>query len=127
MGKEESTWTIDTERCFCSFVIRKNREGWNDDAIRLSEKSERGSVLVKCDEVNKTRAVQWNDNKVVSLTSTLGLSGAAETKRRVGSELKTFNTDPNMREHQKFMQGVDRCDQLRGSSGGFAKREHFKK
>lgn len=108
-------------------TMRKNRKGWDKEVMNLSKTSERGSTLVKYDKVNKLLAVQWNDNKIVSLLSSLGVYGLVDVQRRVGRNLRTFKTQECVREYQKYMGGVDKGDQIREQSGGFGKASHFKK
>ena len=65
-------------------TIRSNRKGWDGTIMNLSKRAERGSSLVKYDPVNRVLFGQWNDNKVVSFSSTLGISGSVTVSRRVG-------------------------------------------
>ena len=102
-------------------TIRKNRKGWDKQVMNLQKSSARGSTLVKYDHVNKLLAVQWNDSKVVSVLSSLGVYGSVSVRRRVGREIKTFQTEKCVVEYQKNMGGVDRGDQIRERGGGFGK------
>jgi hypothetical protein len=56
-------------------TVRSNRVGWPKVKMTLAKSSRRGVSLVKYDTHNKIMCIQWVDNKVVSLISTLQLSG----------------------------------------------------
>jgi hypothetical protein len=62
-------------------TIHSNRTGWDSNHImNLKKSSPRGTSLVKI------LFGQWNDNKIVSFISTLGISGRVTMKRRVGND-----------------------------------------
>jgi hypothetical protein len=65
-------------------TVQSNRKGWNVQIMNLPKSSQRGTSLVKFDPINKVLFGQWNDNKVVSFISTLGLFGMSTIQRRVG-------------------------------------------
>ena len=109
-------------------TIRKNRKGMNKDIMNMSKKnSNRGDSKVYYDDVNKVAVVQWHDNKVVSVVSTLGVRGKVELQRRSGAKLIDLETEQCVREYQLGMGGVDRGDQIRETGAGFCRKAHFKK
>ena len=110
-------------------TVRSNRKGWDGSIMNLTKRAERCASLVKYDPVNCILFGQWNDNKVVSFISTLGMSGSVTVSRRVGANtvelpieisLKRFTTD-------NFMGGVDNVDKDKKVGGGFTKKALFKK
>ena len=112
----------------CSGTTRKNRIGWPKDQMDMCKKTViRGESEVLYDDVNKVLVVQWMDNRVVSLTSTLEVSGEVPVQRRSGSELLQLTVEKSLRQYQHYMDGVDRGDQYREMGGGFAKKSHYKK
>ena len=56
-------------------TVRSNHTGWNPQILNLPNSSQRGTSLVKFDPVNRVLFGQWNNNKVVSFISTLGVFG----------------------------------------------------
>ena len=102
-------------------AIWSNRKRWDCSIMNLSKKTERGSSLVKYDTVNRILFGQWNENKVVSFISTLGISGSAQTVNLpIEVSLKRY-TDDN------FMGGVDNVDKDKKIGGAFTKKSMFKK
>ena len=89
--------------------------------------SNRGNSKVYYDDVNKVAVVQWHDNKVVSVVSTLGVRGKVELQRRSGAKLIDLETEQCVREYQLGMGGVDRGDQIRETGAGFCRKAHLKK
>ena len=71
--------------------------------------------------------MQWHDNKIVNLVSSLGVHGTVEIERRISSEKKSFTTEACVRRYQENMGGVDRGDQMRERGAGFCRKAHFKK
>jgi hypothetical protein len=53
--------------------------------MNLSKPTLRETSLVKYDPVNRILSGQWNNNKVVSFISSLGISGTVTVMRRVGA------------------------------------------
>ena len=49
--------------------------------MNLKKSSPRGTSLVKYDPTNKILFGQWNDNKVVSFISALGILGSVTVRR----------------------------------------------
>ena len=49
-------------------------------------------VPVKIDPVNKVLFGQWNDNKVISFISSLGVFGMSTVQQRVGLQKLDFQT-----------------------------------
>ena len=62
-------------------TIRSNRKGWDSNIMNLKKSSPCGTSLVKYNPTNKILFGQWNDNKVVSFISTLGISGSVTVAR----------------------------------------------
>ena len=86
-----------------------------------------GLSKVLYDRTNKLLVLQWLDNKVVSCTSTLGVSGLVPVNRRSGSQILNLTVERALKCYQEGMDGVDRGDQYRECGGGFAKKAHYKK
>ena len=59
----------------CAGTVCVNSHGWPKQLMTLTESTKRGTTLRKYDATNKILCMQWMDNKVVSLTSSLTLSG----------------------------------------------------
>ena len=62
-------------------TVHNNQKGWDTKVMNLSKKSPRGTSLVKYDPVNHILFGQWNNNKVVSFISSLGVSGKVTVTR----------------------------------------------
>jgi hypothetical protein len=56
-------------------AICSNRKGWDLKVMNLSKNTPCGASLVKYDQMKKVLFGQWNDIKVVSFISTLGVFG----------------------------------------------------
>jgi hypothetical protein len=97
--------------------------------MNLSKKTERGSSLVKYDPVNRILFGQWNDNKVVSFISTLGISGSVNVTRRVGAQTVNLPIEVSLKRYtaDNFMGGVDNVDKDKKIGGAFTKKSMFKK
>ena len=68
----------------CAGTVRVNRLGWPKELMSLSKSAARGETLRKYDARNKLLCIQWMDNKIVSLTSSLETSGLVPVQRRSG-------------------------------------------
>ena len=79
------------------------------------------------DNVNKIMCIQWIDNRVVSLTSSLQISGEVEVTRRSRSEALRLSVDKALKAYQENMDGVDRNNQYRERGTVFASKSHYKK
>jgi len=110
-----------------SGTTRKNRKGWPRDEMTLGTSPERGASVVVYDKINEILCCQWFDNKVVSCTSTLGVSGLVPVSRRSGARILQLTVEKSLRMYQMHMDGVDRADQYREMGAGFATKGHFKK
>ena len=110
-------------------TVRSNRKGWDGSIMNLSKRDERGSSLVKYDPVNRILFGQWNDNKVVSFISTLGISGSVNVSRRVGANTVQLPIEISLKRYtsDNFMGGVDNVDKDKKIGGGFTKKALFKK
>ena len=74
--------------------------------------AERGANMVVYDKKNRILCTQWMDNKVVQCTSTLGVSGLTTVSRRSGATIIELQVEKALRMYQKYMDGVDRGDQI---------------
>jgi hypothetical protein len=110
-------------------TIRTNRKGWDPSIMNLSKSSPRGTSLTKYDPINKVLFGQWNDNKVVSFISTLGVSGLVTVQRRVGRDKVDFQIEEALKRYTRdnFMGGVDNVDKDKKIGGSFTKKALFKK
>ena len=99
-------------------TVRKNRKGIDKEIVTMTKREERGAIKTYYDKAMKVLLVQWNDNKVVTMLSSAWFKGMVDIQRRVGSELRTFQTESIIRNYQLYMQGVDRIDQIRVEAGG---------
>ncbi len=102
-------------------TIRSNRKGWNPELMNLKKSSPRGTSVLKYDPTNKILFGQWNDNKVVSFISTLGLFGMSTIQRRVGPEKINFEIPEALKLYTKdnYMGGVDNLDKDKCIGGLF--------
>jgi len=78
--------------------------------------------------MNKILFGQWNDSKVVSYISTLGVSGKVSVKRRIGAIKVDFQIEEALKRHtcDNFMGGVDNIDKEK-NGGSFPRKTQFKK
>ena len=58
-------------------------------------KDDCGTLLCKYDPKNQLLFIQWKDNKVVNLISSLGDYGITAVTRRIGSEERTVQSEEN--------------------------------
>ena len=68
----------------CSGTMHVDCHGWPKQLMTLTKSAKRGPTLRKYDATNKILCMQWMDNKVVSLTSSLAVSGLV---RQLGSTM----------------------------------------
>jgi len=108
-------------------TTRKNRNGWNNDIFTLTTKDDRGSIIRKFDPNNELLYLQWKDNKVVNLISTLGISGITQVERRIGAEKQMIQCEENIKRYVDKMNGIDIIDYHQKIGGGFARLSHYKK
>jgi hypothetical protein len=108
-------------------TTRKNRNGWNNDVFTLTVKAERGSIIRKYDPTNELLYLQWKDNKVVNLISTLGVSGITQVQRRIGAEKHMIQCEENIVRYVDKMNGIDIIDYHQKIGGGLARIAHYKK
>ena len=108
-------------------TVRMNRKGMDKEIFNMKAGDERGKCKVYYDDVNKLLVVQWNDNKVVTILSTIDEMGKVDIKRRVGKDIQQFSTEKCIKYYQAKMGGVDNGDQLRMNAGGFKDSIKFKK
>jgi len=80
--------------------------------MNLSKTTPRGTSLVKYDPVNCIQFGQWNDNKVVSFISSLGVSGSVTVSRRVGAQTINLPIKESLKRYtsDNFVGGVDIVD-----------------
>ena len=110
-----------------SGTTRKNRIGWPGEQLNMTKSAERGANMVVYDKKNGILCTQWMDNKVVQYTSTLGMSGLTSVSRRSGATIIELQVEKALQMYQKYMDGVDRGDQIREIGAGFARKAHYKK
>jgi hypothetical protein len=112
----------------CS-TIRPNRKGWDAKIMNLTKSTPRGTSLERYDPMNKILFGQWNDNKVVSYISTLGVSGKVSVKRRIGANKVDFQIEEALKRYTRdnFMGGVDNVDKDKKIGGSFTKKGSFQK
>ena len=110
-----------------SGTTRANRIGWPKEEMNLSKSDERGTSKVLYDKRNEILVTQWVDNKVVSCTSTLQVSGKVGVTRRSGAHILHLQVEKALKAYQEGMDAVDRGDQYREGGGGFASKAHYKK
>ncbi len=110
-------------------TVRSNRTGWNSQILNLPKTSQRGTSLVKVDPINRVLFGQWNDNKVVSFISTLGVFGISSVQRRVGANKVDFQIPEALKRYSSdnFMGGVDNMDKDKKIGGSFTSRALFRK
>ncbi len=108
-------------------TTRQNRIGWNKQLMNLTVKDERGSLIRKYDPNNHILFIQWKDNKVVNVISSLGDSGITTVTRRIGSEERTVQCEENIKKYVDKMNGVDLVDYHAKIGGGLARIGHYKK
>jgi hypothetical protein len=111
----------------CAGTTQGNRVGWPKDVMTLTKSAQRGTSLVKYDAVNKLLCLQWLDNKVVNLTSSLQVSGLVDVTRRSGFQILNLQCEKSLKQYQDGMDAVDRTDQYRQRGSGFACKAHYKK
>jgi hypothetical protein len=81
--------------------------------MNLSKNTPRGTSLVKYDPGNRILFGQWNDTKVVSFISSLGISGTVTVTRRVGANKIDLPIEETLKKrytNDNFMGGVDNFD-----------------
>ena len=95
--------------------------------LNLPKTSQRSTSLVKFDPVNKVLFGQWNDNKVVSFISTLGVFGMSSVQQRVGANKVDFQIPEALKRYSSdnFMGGVDNMDKDKKIGGSFTSRALF--
>jgi hypothetical protein len=110
-------------------TVRSNRTGWNSQILNLPKSSQQGTSLMKFDPINKVLFGQWNDNKVVSFISTLGLFGMSTIQRRVGANKVDLQIPEALKQYSadNFMGGVDNMDKDKKIGGSFTSRALFRK
>ena len=108
-------------------TVRSNQTGWNPQILNLPKSLQRGTSLVKFDPINKVMFGQWNDNKVVSFISTLGVFGMSTIQRRVWSQKIDFQIPEALKKYSSdnFMGGVDNMDKDKKIGGSFTSHTLF--
>ena len=81
---------------------------------------------MKFDPDKKVLFGQWNDNKVVSFISTLGVSGLVTIQRRVGRDKVDFQIEEALKRYTRdnFIGDVDNVDKDKKIGGSFT---HYSK
>ena len=111
----------------CAGTTRTNRVGWPKDNMTMSKSAARGTTIRDYDHQNHILCVQSMDNKVVSLTSSLNISGDTPVNRRSGLNVLALTMDKWLEAYQQRMDGVDKSNQYRERGAGFASKAHCKK
>ena len=106
---------------------RQNRIGWMKEQMTLTKKDKRGASMNLYDKMNGVLVTQWNDNKVVSCTSTIRVLGLVSVNRRTGQDILELKIKKALKEYQEYMDVLDHINQFRERGGCFAAKYHFKK
>ena len=80
-------------------TTRQNRKGWNKVIMSLTVKADRGTLVCKYDPNNQLLFIQWKDNRVVNLISSLGDYGITTVTRRIGLEERTVQCESNIKKY----------------------------
>ena len=85
--------------------------------------------MLKYDLTNKILFGQWNDNKVVSFISGLGVFRLTTIQRRVGADKIDYDIPVALKKYTKdnYMRGVDNLDKDKCIGRSFTGRAMFKK
>ena len=110
-------------------TTQQNRKGWNKAIMSLTAKDDHGTLLQKYDPNNHLHLIfiQWKDNKVVNLISSLGNSDIMTVTRRIGKEERTVQCEENIKKYVNKMNGVDLVDYHAKIGGGLVQIGHYKK
>lgn len=105
-------------------TIRSNCKGWDATVMNLTKTAPRGTSLVKYDPMDRILFGQWNDNKVVSFISSLGVSGSVTVTRKIGAQTKNSPIEECLKQYtsDNFMGGVNNMDKDKKLGGDFTKR-----
>ena len=107
-------------------TTKTNRIGWDKDKMDLTKKQPRGTSKKIIDKTNRVMSLQWVDNKVVKVISSVLSAKDEKVKRRVGSKRIDVDCPEVVVKYQKNMGGIDKIDQKR-AAGGFSLKAHYKK
>ena len=108
-------------------TVRTNRKGYPKD-LRKPGKLARGDYKIQQQVGGNLTATAWKDKKVVNMLSTLSAPQDIKTCcRRIGEEAIQVSQPHSVYIYNKYMNGVDRHDQLRLQypMGRFSKK-HWK-
>ena len=87
----------------------------------------RGDMVVAVNTSQKIVASSWMDGSVVNMLSNADSSGTGIVTRQLGKKQVEIKAPVVVKEYNKFMQGVDRVDQMRSSRYSIADGHSFKK
>lgn len=97
-------------------TMRKNRKHVPTN-IRFSPDDlkhlPRGSTRASTRDDGKMQFASWNDGSEVNIMSTSDSSAMSTVQRSIGNEKRDIPAPSSIKQYNKFMQGVDRLDQLR--------------
>ena len=77
----------------CAWTTRTNREGWPKDKMTETKSAAQWTMIRVYNQLNQILCIHWMDNKVVSLTSSLNISGDTPVNRRGGSNVLALTVD----------------------------------
>ena len=103
-------------------TTRKNCNGWNNNIFTLlTTKDNRDSIIRKFDPNNEPLYLQWKDNKVVNIISTLLISGIAQVKQRIGPEKHMIQCEENIKRYVDKMNNINITNYHQKNGGWFAR------
>jgi hypothetical protein len=109
-------------------TVRKNSKHFPSFVILEKDKNtKRGDMIVAVNSSQKMVACSWMDGSVVNMLSNADSSGTSIVTRQLGQKKVEFKAPLVVKEYNKFMQGVDRTDQMRSSRYSIADGHTFKK
>lgn len=139
-GKWEMyTWTIGILHiiclCYCmrstKFVlaVQLGWIGWDAKVMNLIKSSQRGLLFIKLNPVHKILFGQWNDNKVVSFISRLGIYEVTSIKWGIGANIVNIPVHSMLQCYasNNFMSGVNNMDMNKKIGGSFTAWAMFRK
>lgn len=89
--------------------------------MNLIKSSQRGLLLIKLNPVHKILFGQWNDNKVVSFISRLGIYEVTSIKWGIGANIVNIPMHSMLKCYasNNFMSGVNNMDMNKKIGGSF--------
>ena len=109
-------------------TVRKNSKHFPSFVMLEKDKNtKRGDMIVAVNASQKIVACSWMDGSVVNMLSNADSSGTSIVTRQLKQKKVEFKAPLVVKEYNKFMQGVDRTDQMRSSRYSIADGHSFKK